>query len=44
MQLFPANICRHTFLPVLDCNSIVVDLGANEGAFSHEIITRRFRT
>jgi FkbM family methyltransferase len=35
-----ANICRHTFLPILDCNSVVVDLGANEGAFSHEIIKR----
>jgi FkbM family methyltransferase len=35
-----ANMCRHTFLPILDCNSVVVDLGANEGAFSHEIIKR----
>jgi FkbM family methyltransferase len=40
MHLLPATICRHTFLPILDGNSVVVDLGANEGAFSHEIIKR----
>jgi len=40
MHLFLATICRHTFLPILDSNSVVVDLGANQGAFSHEIIKR----
>jgi FkbM family methyltransferase len=40
MHLLLATICRHTFLPILDCNSVVVDLGANEGSFSHEIIKR----
>jgi FkbM family methyltransferase len=38
--LWPLNICQHTFLPMLDGNSMVVDLGANEGVFSHSIINR----
>jgi FkbM family methyltransferase len=40
MHLHLASVCRHTFLPILDRNSTVVDLGANEGAFSHEVIKR----
>jgi FkbM family methyltransferase len=31
--LWPVNICQHTFLPLLDRNSLVLDLGANEGDF-----------
>jgi FkbM family methyltransferase len=40
MHLLLATICHHTFLSILDCNSVVIDLGANQGAFSHEIIKR----
>jgi FkbM family methyltransferase len=37
---WPVNICQHTFLPLLDGRSLVVDLGANEGAFCHDVIGR----
>ena len=36
-----ARLCDHTYLPdLLDSNSIVVDLGANQGEFAHEMIRR----
>jgi FkbM family methyltransferase len=35
------RMCDHTYVPaVLNSNSIVVDLGANQGDFSHELIRR----
>jgi FkbM family methyltransferase len=37
---WPINICGHTFLPMLDGNSLVLDLGANKGEFTHNIIDR----
>jgi FkbM family methyltransferase len=38
--LWPLNICGHTFLPILDGSSLVIDFGANAGVFSHSIINR----
>lgn len=36
-----ARLCDHTYLPdLLNSNSIVVDLGANQGEFAHELIRR----
>jgi FkbM family methyltransferase len=35
-----ANICQHTFLPILDQTSVVFDFGANEGEFGHAVIKR----
>jgi FkbM family methyltransferase len=35
------RLCDHTFLPaLLDCGSLVVDLGANHGEFAHGVIQR----
>jgi FkbM family methyltransferase len=39
-RIWPVSICQHTFLPMLDGNSLAIDLGANEGIFSHSIINR----
>jgi len=36
-----AQVCGHTFFhQVLNTNSVIVDLGANHGGFSHSMITR----
>ncbi len=35
------RICNHTFVPrLINADSIVLDLGANRGEFSHGIIER----
>jgi FkbM family methyltransferase len=36
-----ARLCEHTYLPdLLNSNSVIVDLGANQGEFAHELIRR----
>jgi FkbM family methyltransferase len=34
------TVCGHTFIPRLDRGSTVVDLGANDGSFAHQIVQR----